>query len=75
MQYTPQVLKEHLGDAYESDVEYVIDSHEGAIARSLNSAWEMVGKVPDSRLGDGGTMIVFKLVTKEETSEPEGGIE
>ena len=64
MDYTPQFLKEHLGDAYKEDAEYVIDTHDGATARAYDPNWGRVGLVPDSRLGNGGTMVVFRRVTQ-----------
>ena len=65
MDYTPEILKEHLGDAYESDAEYVIETTSSAVARFLDSAYKKVGKVPDSSLNGSGTMVVFKRVTKK----------
>ena len=67
MQYTPEFLKEYLGDAYDPKAEYVIDTHNGAVARAFDSGWKRVGEVPDSAPGEGGTMIVFRRVTKEES--------
>ncbi len=76
MDYTPEILKEHLGDAYDPDAEYVVDTPNGAVIRAWDSAWKKVGEVPDSRLGNRGTkmesktsMIVFKRVTKKEGTE------
>ena len=62
MQYTPELLKQHLGRKYEPDADYVIDTHNGAVGRTLDSHWARVGEVPDSAPGEGGTMVVFKRV-------------
>ena len=67
--YSPEMMKQHLGDQYEEDAEYVLETHSGAFARVLNHEWLEVGLVPDMAAGEGGTMIVFKKVTPAEAFE------
>lgn len=62
MQYTPEILAEHLGKKYNPDAEYLIETHRGAATRILGGKFKVVGEVPDFSLNEKGTMVVLECV-------------
>jgi hypothetical protein len=62
MEYTPEHLKQALGDKYDPEAEYIIDTHRGAVDRVLKGEWRVVGEIEDATENDAGTMIIVAKV-------------
>jgi hypothetical protein len=62
MQYTNEILAEHLGKKYNEKAEYIIETHCGAATRVLAGKFKVVGEVPDFSLNEKGTMVVLECV-------------
>jgi outer membrane biosynthesis protein TonB len=62
MQYTNEILAEHLGKKFNADAEYIIETHRGAATRVLAGKFKIVGEVPDFSLNEKGTMVVLECV-------------
>jgi len=62
MQYTPEILAQHLGKNYNPDAHYIIDTHRGASTRILSGRFKIIGEVPDFSLNEKGTMVVLEVM-------------
>jgi hypothetical protein len=62
MEITNEHLKQALGKEFNPNAEYVIDTHRGAVDRTLSGQWKPVGKVPDSTDNENGTMVVMEKI-------------
>jgi hypothetical protein len=67
-QYTPEILREHLGDKYDPTAEYLVETHRGAAVRCATEELTPVGTVPDFSTNEKGTMVVL---VKPRQTEPE----
>jgi hypothetical protein len=65
MQYTTEILAEHLGKKFNPGAEYIIETHRGAATRVLGGKFKIVGEVPDFSLNEKGTMIVLEVIPAE----------
>ena len=64
MDYSMDDIKAILGDKYNSDREYVLETHRGSVNKYM-LGWLPVGKVNDSTNNDTGTMVIMESPLKE----------
>jgi len=64
MDYSMDDIKAILGDKYNPDREYVLETHRGATNKFMRG-WKPVGNVNDSSDNDTGTMVIMESPLKE----------
>lgn len=69
MEYSPKLLKKHLGMKYDPEATYIIETHRGAKTRTAtDSTLRVVGTVPDSSENEEGTMVVLERLSQPKKS-------
>ncbi len=65
MEYSMDDIKKILGDKYNPDREYVLETNRGAANRFI-VGWKPVGSVNDSTQNDDGVMVIMESPTPKE---------
>lgn len=69
MEYTQDDIKKLLGEQYDPEAQYVVETHRGAFVKATQG-WKEVGRLPDSSDDEKGTMIVMVAPPKPKPPEP-----
>jgi hypothetical protein len=64
--YTLDDIKNHLGEKFNPEATYILDTHAGARNRIVAGTHRSVGQVPDSTTNENGTMVVLEKLPMDD---------